>query len=324
MFNLVQPVAPDTTGVMDDDLDRIEQAYACHLPSDYRAFLTTFGPGTLEDGIFTPTEIFSPTEVIERTAELRTLLHEPGEEPPWHLLFFDLQEDAATYFMPADIDHFIAIAGDVAGSTSIIVPGEPARYYELPHDAPVGDVGTTMDEFLAYLDPRVRFEPHARRIVENGRVRETDGRPDGTPCILRFTPLGYDPAAVHPVVEQEITWGHGDDDLVTWSRSRIDIGLRPTAIQFHMDRYPLLALLEAVALRDPVMRFEAQESDMPTAWLTVPRFEATLRVGGGMQGLTLYITTLEEHAEALDHWLLAETRALGYDVPSGLIALVAG
>lgn len=324
MFDLVQPIASSPTSVTDDDVDRIEQTYACHLPSDYRAFLTTFGPGTLEDGIWTPTEIFSPAEVIERTAELRALLREPGEEPPWHLLFFDLQEDAATYFTPTDIERFIAIAGDAAGSTSIIVPGDPAHYYELPHEAPVGDAGATMDELLAYLDPRVRYEPHARRIVENGRVRETDGRPDGTPWIFQFVPQGYTPAERRSMVEQEITWGHEADGLVTWSLSRVDIGQRPTAIQFHMEHYPLLALLEAIALRDPSTRFEAQESDIPTAWLTVPRFGASLRADGGMEGLTLYITAPEEQVEALDRWLLAETRALGYDAPPGLIALVAG
>lgn len=323
MFDLVHPVAPRTSIVTDDDLDRIEQTYACQLPSDYRAFLKTFGPGTLDDGTFS-TEIFSPDGVIARTEELRDLLHELGEEPPWHLLFFDLQDDASTYFTPADLDRFIAVAGDDGGSTSIIVPGDPPHYYELPHDAPVGDAGASMDGFLTYLDRRVRYEPHARRIVEHGIVRETDGRPDGTPCILRFIPEGYEPPATRSMVEQEITWGHGDDGLVTWSRSRIDIGRRPTAIHFHMEHYPLLALLEAIALRDPSTRFEAEESDIPTAQLTVPRFEATLRVGGGMEGLTLYITTLQEYVEDLYRWLIAETRALGHDVPPGLIEFVAG
>ncbi len=91
-----------------------------------------------------------------------------------------------------------------------------------------------------------------------------------------------------------------------------------------MEHYPLLTLLEAIALRNSSTRFEAEESDIPTAQLTVPRFEAVLRVGGGMEGLTLYITTLQEGAEDLYRWLITETRALGYDVPSGLTALVAG
>nr|MDQ2830994.1 SMI1/KNR4 family protein [Chloroflexota bacterium] len=237
MFELIQPVAPSTLVATDEDVDRIEQAYACQLPSDYRAFLKTFGPGTLDDGTFT-TEIFSPGEVIARTEELRDLLREPGEEPPWHLLFFDLQEDAATYFTPADSDRFIAIAGDDSGSTSIIVPGDLPHYYELPHDAPIGDAGTTIDSFLAYLDPRVRYEPHARRIVEKGVVHETDGQPDGTPCILRFIPQGYEPSETHPLVEQEVMWGHGDDGLVAWSKSRIDIEQRPTDFPFHMAHYP--------------------------------------------------------------------------------------
>jgi hypothetical protein len=85
MFELVQPIARNTLVVTDEDLNRIEQTYACQLPSDYRAFVKTFGPGTLDDGTFS-TQIFSPDEVIERTEELRTLLREPGEEPPWYLL----------------------------------------------------------------------------------------------------------------------------------------------------------------------------------------------------------------------------------------------
>ncbi|MDQ2831357.1 MAG: SMI1/KNR4 family protein, partial [Chloroflexota bacterium] len=97
MFELVHPVAPSTSVATDDDLDRVERTYGCQLPSDYRTFLKVFGPGTLDDGTFA-TEIFSPGEVVARTEELRDLLREPGEEPPWYLLFFDLQEDAAAYF----------------------------------------------------------------------------------------------------------------------------------------------------------------------------------------------------------------------------------
>ncbi len=89
-----------------------------------------------------------------------------------------------------------------------------------------------------------------------------------------------------------------------------------------MEHYPLLALLETIALRDPSTRFEAEESDVPTAQLTVPRFEAVLRAGPGMEGLTLYMSVPEEFASELYHWLVAETRASEYDVPPSLLELV--
>jgi len=320
MFEFIHSMAPPTLLATDAELGRIEQTYVCRLPDDYRVFMKTFGPGTLDDGTFS-TDILSPNEVIAQTEEMRALYHEPGKRAPWHLLFFDAWDNAPTYFTLEDIDRLIVFASDDGGSTSVILPNDLPRYFELLHDGPIGDGGTTMDSFLTYLDPRVRYEPHARRIVENGVVRETDGRPDGTPCILRFTPRGYESSMTRPMVEQEITWGHSDDKLVTWNLLQTDIGRRPTDISFFIRHYPLLALLEAIALRDISIRFEAEESDVPTARLIVPRFEATLRVGAGMQGLTLYVTVPEEHARTLYRWLADQTNTLGYEVPRDLRAL---
>ena len=318
MFETVRPIAPPTLVVTDADLDRIEQAVEAALPAEYRAFLTTFGPGTLDQ----ETNIWAPSQVIDQTPELRALYREPeGDEQGRLYWYFD---NAADLLAPEDIDRLVFIGSSDDGDDFAILPGDFPRYLELPrHREEVGDGGTTMDSFLAYLDPRTRYDPQARRIIENGMRRDDDGRSDGTPYIHSFTPRGYKPPRdPRQWIKRAITWGHADDSRVNQSLSHTVFGPPPRAIQFHMKQYPLLALLEAIALHDPSTRFEAEESDVPNAVLTISRFDATLQAGPGMHGLTLYVHAPQDHAPKLFRWLIDEIRGLGHEVPPPLLAQV--
>jgi len=316
MFETVRPVAPPTRVITDVDLDRIERDVGYELPVDYRAFLTTFGPGTLDQ----ETHIWAPSQVVDQTPELRAMYREPDGDERGRLYWYFA--NAVDLLVPADIDRLVFIGASDDGDDFAILPGDPPRYVELPrHRDEVGDGGTTMENFLVYLDPRTRYDPQARRIVEGGVARDIDGRPDGTPYIHPFRPEGYKPPEDdRPWIERQITWGHGDDGLVNKSLHRIDIGQRPTDITFHMKQYPLLALLEAIALRDPSARFKTEESDTPNAGLTIPRYDATLHAGPGMRGLTLYVRVLQAKAPELFRWLTTEIRALGHEAPPSLLA----
>lgn len=88
-----------------------------------------------------------------------------------------------------------------------------------------------------------------------------------------------------------------------------------------MARYPLFALLDAIAQRDPTTRFSMRAQDTAEAELSVPRYEATLRAAGGQYGLTLYVRVPQAHADAIFPWLVEAVRTIGSDVPSGLLAL---
>lgn len=186
MFESVRPVAPPRAVATDTDLDRIEEVLDCHLPPDYRAFLTTFGPGILDR----ETNIWTPSEVVDQTAELRAMYREPeGDERERLFWYFD---NAADLLTPEDIERLIFIGHSDDGDNFAILSGDPPHYFELPrHRDDIGDGGTTMDSFLTYLDPRTRYAPQARRIVDNGVARDDDGRPDGTSYLHPFTPEGY-------------------------------------------------------------------------------------------------------------------------------------
>lgn len=99
-------------------------------------------------------------------------------------------------------------------------------------------------------------------------------------------------------------------------------GDEPTDIAYFMTRYPLLAHLETIALRNPSLHFETEERDIPHAELIVPHYEATLEVGPGLGGLTLYVSVPQEHGPALFHWLIAELQAIGSEAPPSLHAQV--
>lgn len=321
MFESVRAVASPTIVVTDADLDRIEQAFGCRLPLDYRAFIKTFGPGDIDGYI----AIHDPDQAIAETLEMRGIYNDEGVEPPWHLFLYDCFDDAATYFTPDDLDRLVFFASSGAGDTYLFLPGEPPHYFELPrHRSTVGDGGTTIDSFLAYLDPRTRYQPQARRIVADGVVREDDGQPDGTLYIHTFTPEGYPPPDPRPWLDREIVWGHSDDPLVTYSLGYGHGRLPPTNIDLirdHMARYPLFTLLDAIAQRDGATRFEMEARHTPEAGLSVPCYEASLRAGGGQHGLTLYMHVPKEHAEALLHWLVEEIHAAGSEAPPGMLGL---
>jgi len=322
MFELVRPVAPPTMMVADADLDRIEQVFACRLPADYRTFMKTFGPGNLNTYI----EFRNPDRVIEETIEMRGIYKDEGVDPPWHVFLFDCFDNAAEYFTPDDIDRFVVFGSSSIGDVYLILPDDPPRYFELPRDGfTVGDGGTTMDSFLVHLDPRTRYRPQASRIVENGVVREDDGRPNDTPYVHTFTPEGYPPPDERTWVDQEITWGHSDDPFVTSSLAYGYDELPSTTIELihaYTARYPLFALLDAIAQGDPTTRFSMRAQDIAEAELSVPRYEATLGAARGQHGLTLYARVPSEHADALFRWLVAAIRTIGSEVPQALLALV--
>lgn len=310
----------------DDDLDRIEQTFACRLPADYRLFMTTFGPGNLNGYL----DILTPERVIAETVEMRAIYAEGGEDTadPTGLFFFDCFDNALEFFQPADIDRFICIARSGIGDTHYILPGDPPRYFEAPRDGfEVAVTGTTIEEWLDYLDPRTRYLPQARRVVEDGIVKEDAGRPDGTLYIHTFTPEGFSPPDPdsHPWIDREVVWGHEGDPFVS-SRGGYSYGrpqdTRIERIHDDMARYPLFALLDTLAQRDPTTRFEMRAQDAPEATLEVPSYEATLRAAGGQSGLTLYIHTPQQQASALVHWLTHELGAIGAEIPQALIALV--
>lgn len=322
MFESIRPVAPPSAVVTNDDLNRIEQMFDCRLSADYRAFMTMLGPGNLNEYL----DILSPDHVISETVEMRDIYKEEGSNPPYYLFFFDIYDNAAGHFQPADIDRFICIASSSIGDTHYILPDAPPRYFEAPRDSfELAVAGTTIDEWLDYLDPRVRYQPQARRVVEHGVVQEDDGQPDGTVYIHTFTPEGYPPADPRPWDDRELVWGHSDDPRVTHSLSYGYDRLPDTTIDLihdYMARYPLFALLDTIAQRDPTTRFEMRAQDAPEAKLEVPRYEATLQAAGGQQGLTLYAHAPQEHTNALFHWLIHEIDAMGVEAPQGLLALV--
>jgi len=210
MFESVRSVAPSHTVATDTDLDRLEEVFDCHLPLDYRAFLMTFGPGILDQ----ETNIWAPSQVIDQTPELRAMYREPDGDERGRIFWYFA--NAVDLLAPADIDQLVFIGQSDDGDDFAILPGDPPRYVELPrHRDEVGDGGTTMENFLVYLDPRTRYDPQARRIVEGGVARDIDGRPDGTPYIHPFRPEGYKPPEDdRPWIERQISWGHGDDGLV--------------------------------------------------------------------------------------------------------------
>jgi hypothetical protein len=329
MFESVRPVAPPSAGATDDELDRIERTFDCHLPADYRAFMKILGPGTLNGYV----DILSPDRVIAETVEMRDIYKEEmGPEtagvapPPYNLFFFHIFDNAAASFQPADIDRFICIATTSVGDAHFILPDDPPRYFEVPRDSwEIAEAGTTIEEWLDYLDPRTRYQPQARRVVEQGVVHEDDGRPDGTLYVHTFTPEGYAPADPRPCVERAIVWGHTDDPRVTHSLRYGYDRLPDTTLELiHADmaRYPLFVLLDAIAQRDPTTRFEMVAQETPEAELKVPRFEATLRAAAGHHGLTLHIRVPQEHARPLVQWLADEISALGAESPPGLLRLV--
>lgn len=324
MFEAIRPVAPPSAVATDDDLDRIEQMFACRLPADYRLFMKTFGPGNLNGYL----DILTLDRVIDETIEMREIYTEDGEDPanPTGLFFFDCFDNAFAYFQPADIDRFICIASSGIGDTHYILPGDPPRYFEPPRDGfEVAVAGPTIDDWFDYLDPRTRYQPQAHHIVEGGLVKEDDGRPDGTAYIHTFTPEGYSPLDPRPWIDREVVWGHADDPCVAYSLSYGYDSLPDTTLDLihdYMARYPLFALLDRIAQHNPSTRFYMQAEHRPEAEFSVSRYEATLRAAGGHHGLTLYIHTPQEHASALFHWLAQEIDALGVEVPHGLRALV--
>jgi hypothetical protein len=310
--------------VTDDDLDRLEQTFDCRLPADYRLFMKTFGPGNLNGYL----AILSPDRVIDETSEMRAIYKEDGEDPAnlSGLFFFDCFDNAVEHFQPSDIDRFICIASSGIGDTHYILPGDPPRYFEAPRDGfEVAIVGSTLDAWLEYLDPRTRYIPQARRVVEAGMVWEDDGRPDGSPVIHTFTPEGYPPIDPRPWNDYAVVWGHADDRLVSWSGWSYGRRMEPTLELIHDDmaRYPLLALLDTIAQHDPTTRFIMKAKDSPETTLEVPQYEATLRAGGGQHGLTLYVHVPQVHARELFYWLVQALSTAGAEIPQELRTLAA-
>lgn len=322
MFESIRPIVLPSAVTTDDDLGRIEQTFDCRLPADYRTFMKTFGPGNLNGYL----DILSPDRVIAETVEMRDIYKDEGGDAPYYVFFFDCFVNAAEYFQPADIDRFVCIASSSIGDTHYILPGDPPRYFEAPRDGfEVAVTGTTIDEWLAYLDPRTRYLPQARRVVEHGVVREDDGQPDGTPYIHTFTPEGYPPPDPRPWDDIEIVWSHMGDRFVSWAGGHDGRQVEFTRELIHDDmvRYPLLALLDTIAQHDPATRFIMKAQDAPEATLEVPQYDATLRAGGGQQGLTLYVHVPQEYTRELVHWLARTIGTLGVEAPQGLRALLA-
>lgn len=333
MFENIQVlVLPDKT-VSSLELDELAHTLGCPLPLDYRAFLMRFGAGVLDGEI----RIYSPSDVLRGTRYIRDILGPrkndelPGlvsqthgvSEEEGHLRLFTRYENAADFFTPQDLGHFVYIGDTMENDHFVLLPDLSPRFFEFPrYENIIHSAGSTMEGFIDYLDPRTRYAPRARRIVENSHAREISGGPDGTPYLPSFLPQGCVLPQTPDMVEEAVVWGHDDDGLVNTSISRVDIGFRPTAIAFHMAYYPLLHLLEEMALRDPTLRFEALENDAPAANLGVPCFEAKLRVDSGRGGLTLYVTVPSRHRIALYQWLASETESLGYPIPSDLQAFL--
>lgn len=324
MFDSVRSIAPPRNVAPDDDLDRVEQAFSCRLPADYRAFMTLLGPGNLNGYL----DILSPDRVIDETVEMRAIYKEESRGSPYDLFFFESFENATEFFQPTDIERFICIASSGIGDTHYILPDEPPRYFEVPRDSfEVAIAGTTIEEWLRYLDPRTRYQAQARRIVEDGVVQENDGRPDGTIYIHVFTPEGYRAPEPDPRlwVDHEIVWGHSDDPRAARHLSQGYTRQPETGLALlhdDMARYPLIALLDSIAQHDPTTRFEMIAHDTPEATLTVPQYEATLRAARGQYGLTLYVHVPQEHATSALAWLVQEIRAVRAEAPPRLLALV--
>ncbi len=310
VFDIVRPLTPSTVVVTDEDLDRIEQTFVCTLPEDYRSFVKHFGPGAFDRGSIS---ILAPEAVIEETEFVRTLFAEPVEDPRGRL--FDYYDNAPDLLAPEDIGRLICIGSNSGGDYFVLLPGAQPHYFELPHSGEdIYDDGTTMDSFLVALDPRRRFAPMARLIIEHGVARILAGQPD-KPYTLVFTPEG------HELVPQgagswQIEWDDGGP--IRWDESRAEIGYGLAAVRFHIDHHPLLALLEMLALRDPTLSFEAVEADRPEAYLTVPRFQAELTLGARYNTLFLVVQVPHEHQEGLYRWLASEAHKAKCPVPPDL------
>ena len=333
---LTGPLQPVTVA----EVAALEQALATPLPSDYRAFLLHWGPGVIDREI----GLYAPAAVIKSTYEVRDLCALPEEEGQPR--FFSWYTNTAEFFGPADLHRVIAIGHSMDGDRFILLPGLPPQYFEFPRDRDlIRWAGTSLDDLLQYLDPRVRFDPQARLIVEHGTLREDDGRPNGAVYHPVFIPAGYQPppelyarpdgtvyqpifvlasydqAAPDPTeVTEELPWGHAADGLVNESLGYEDTGQDLTTIPFYLERYPLLRQLRDIALHDATLRFETREGDAPHAELQVPVFAAHITIAPGSEGLALYIRVPPDNQASFYRWLAAETERLGYPVPVALRA----
>jgi hypothetical protein len=90
------------------------------------------------------------------------------------------------------------------------LPGPPIHCVELPrHRQRIGVGGTTLDELLVSLDPRVRRAPQERWIVERGVSRRDDGRATGQLPRYTFRPEGYSPP-LGQWLDQTVTWSQAE------------------------------------------------------------------------------------------------------------------
>jgi hypothetical protein len=340
MFEYLQLLTGSLQQITEAEVDALEQALATPLPLDYRAFLLQCGPGVIDREVV----LYGPSRVIESTNDIRELLSVQDEEGPPR--FFAWYTNTAEFFVPADLDRLLSIGYSQDGDCFLLLPGTPPRYFEFPrHRAIIRWAGTSMEDLLQYLDPRVRFRPQARQIVEHGILRNDDGQPNGTIYQPVFVPVGYHPpprvfakpdgtvyqpifvsvpydqSAPDPTgVEEELPWGHEDDGLVNESIGYLDTGQDLTTIPFYMERYQVLQQLRDMALHDSTLRFETREGDEPHAELQVPEFDAHIAVGPGSEGLALYLRLPRDNQAAFYRWLAAETARLGYPVPLALRA----
>ncbi|HMA32947.1 MAG TPA: SMI1/KNR4 family protein [Chloroflexia bacterium] len=340
MFEHLQLLTEPLQQVTEAEVETLEQALDTPLPPDYRAFLMQWGPGVIDREIV----LYGPADVIESTHDVRDLFHVSEEEGQTR--FFTWYTNTTAFFVSADLDRLLSIGYSLESDYFLLLPDTPPRYFEFPrHSDSIRWVGTSMDDLLQYLNPRVRFRPQARQIVEQGILRNDDGRPNGTVYQPVFIPVGYHPpsrvfarpdgtvyqpifvpvpydqSAPDPTgVEEELPWGHEDDGLVNDSIGYHATGQDLTTIPFYMERYPVLQQLRDMALRDSTLRFETREGDEPHAELQVPAFDAHITVGPGMAGLALYIRVPIDNQVAFYRWLAAETERLGYTVPLALRA----
>lgn len=310
MFENIHLLVPPVKTVTPADLDHLERTFACTLPPDYRAFLTRFGAGLIGEDV----HLYAPSDILQRTRKVRELLG--TLEDAGQIRFFTWYENTSALFQPQDLDRLLSIGGTMSNDYFMLLPGVPPRFFEFPrNEYEMRVAGTTMEDFLRYLEPTTRHGPQAWRIVDHGLLRETTGLPDEAPYPHSFIPED----CVSLLVEEELTWGHSNDGRVNERLPQREWGSQPPV--FHMAHYPLLRLLEEMALRDPTLRFAVRESETPTAELQVPRFPARLRTGSGLEGLTLYILIPLKQTTAFYRWLAAEAQALGYSIPVQLRTL---
>lgn len=313
MFENIQILVPPTKSVTSADFDTIEDTLACTLPPDYRVFLTRFGSGLIDQEIY----IFAPPAALRRTREIRDLfeiLEDAGQ-----LRFFAWYDNTADLFQAADLDCLVCLANSMSNDYFMILPGTPPRFFEFPrYGRQVRFVGTTMEDFLQYVDPSIRYPTQNRWLVVGGIEHQTTGGSDEILYPHTFIPEGSESL----FAETEILWEPSDDGLLNDSLGWVDTGQDCTDIAFHMAQHPLLRLLEAMALHDPMLWFMAAENIIPQAELQVPQFAARLWTNSGMGGLTLYILAPVEQTTELCKWIAAEAQSLGYSIPPDLQALL--